>query len=333
MITLSRRQIVRGAGAVGLALVAGCGRLPGQAEERRRVPSIGVLGTTTATPAVTEAFLQGLRDHGYVPGQNISIEYRRTEPQAARPSDLAAELIALSVDVLVVTAGTPAAQALRERTDTLPIVVLAGDLVGTGLVASLARPGGNVTGVDTLSTALGAKRLELLREINPSISRVAVMWNVANPGKAREFRETQAAAQALHLQLLSLEVRGPEDIESVLATVDPTQVGALVVLGDPLTNAHRGVITEAVTRNGLPSMFETGDLLDAGGLMAYGPKRFALYRRLGYYIDRILKGTKPADLPVEQPREFDFVVNLKTAQVLGLTIPHHVLLQATEVIQ
>jgi putative ABC transport system substrate-binding protein len=281
-----------------------------------------------------EAFHQGLREHGWIEGQNITIEYRWARDRPDRFPELAADLVREQVDVIVVSGGEPAIAAAKHATSTIPIVMaVSGDPVGAGLVASLARPGGNITGLSILSPELGGKRLELLKEAVPQASRVAVLWNAADPGKAREWHDTQAAARRLGMTLQSLEVRGPEDFDGALAAMTREPPDALVTLAEPLTLAYQGRIASFAAEHRLPMMAETREFTEAGGLMSYGASRAGLFRRAASYVDKILKGAKPADLPVEQPMKFELVINLKAAQALGLTIPPALLLLADEVIR
>ena len=331
----SRRQFMQGVGIAGLGLVAGCGRLPGPAREpaAQRVHRIGYLSTSApdASPYF-QAFQQGLGELGYSDGHNITIEYRLGEGSAERLAEAAAELVRLPVDVIVSLA-TPATQAASLVTSTLPIVFInVNDPVGLGIVASLARPGGNVTGVSTLSSTTGGKRLELLKEAVPGTSRVAVFWNAANPGQGLVFRAVEEAAQALGLQLQSLELRGNDDLDSAFQAALGEHADCLVVLPS-IPVRYSAQIADFAAMNQLPAMYSERARVESGGLMGYEPDYAALSRRAAYYVDRILKGAKPADLPVEQPMTFDFIINLKTAQALGLTIPEPVLLQATEVLQ
>jgi putative tryptophan/tyrosine transport system substrate-binding protein len=335
MTALSRRQFVQGAGLAGLGLLAGCGRLPGQVREPDRVPRLGWLTGPSEATTNFEAFQEGLREYGHVPGQNISIEAHSVE--GTDTDGLRATIAApvrLPVDIIVVGSGLPAVRAARDVTNTTPVVVtVGGDPVEAGLVASLARPGGNITGLTAISYQLSGKRLELLAQAVPGIGRVGVLWNAASRGKAREWQETAAAAQSLGIQLQSLEVRGPEDFERAFDAATQERAEALVVLHEGVTVAARPRIVDSAARTHLPAIYEFRDWTEAGGLMNYAPNRAVMARRAAYYVNRILKGAKPADLPIEQPREFDFVINLKTAQALGLAIPQHVLLQATEIIQ
>ncbi len=318
--------------ALLLALTAPLGA---EAQQAGKVARIGYLSPATPTtgPHILEAFRQGLRDLGYLEGTNIVIEYRYAKGKAERLPDLVAELLSLKVDVIVAS-GTPAPLAAKNATKTIPIVMAsAGDPVGTGLVASLARPGGNVTGLSTLTPELGGKRLQIVKEILPKISRVAILWNAANPYTVLLVREIEAAARKLGVQVQSLEVRGPDDFENVLPAAISGGAGALMVVDDPLTVSHRIQIANFAARNRLPAMYGFKEFAEAGGLMAFGVKLADLYRRAATYVDKILKGAKPADLPVEQPSKFDLVINLKTAKALGLTIPQSLLLRADEVIE
>jgi putative ABC transport system substrate-binding protein len=297
------------------------------------VPRIGWLAGGVSHANV-EAFRHGLREHGYVEGQTIAIEYRFAADQMDRLPALAAELVDLPVDIIVAGGGVAAGIAAKNATSTIPIVTAAGgDPVEGGLVASLARPGGNVTGVSGISHHLSAKRLELLRDAVPSISRIAVLWNAGFEGEAREWRETQVAAEALGVEAQSLEVRGANDLESAFEAATRERPNGLIVLHDGLTFTHRARIVEFAAKGRLPAMYEFREWTEAGGLMNYAPSRTDMARRAAYYVDRILKGAKPADLPIEQPMRFDFVINLRTAQALGLTLPQSILVQATELIQ
>ena len=329
---LSRRQVMQGAGAVGLGLLAGCGRLPGQAQPPK-LPRLGVLwiGRSGPTPQI-EAFRAALRGVGYVEGQNIVIEYRFGEDRAERLPDLAAELVQLPVDVIF-AGGTPAARTAQQATSTIPIVSMTGDPVGLGTVASLARPGGNVTGVTYLSAELSGKRLELLQDIVPGITRVAVLWNPTDAEKAIEHHNVEDAARALGVRLDSVPIRTAGELDhafEVLAAERPT---ALFIVADGLLSSHRAALTDFAARTALPAMYPSKWFVEVGGLIAYEPNLPALFHRAAIHIDKLLKGAKPAELPVERPMTFDFVINLQTAEALGLTIPPHVLLQATEVIR
>jgi putative ABC transport system substrate-binding protein len=335
MTGLSRRQFVHGAGVAGLGLLAGCGRLPWQAPPTR-VPRIGFLagGRGDGDVLSREAFVEGLRELGYVEGQSIAIEYRFVAAQADQMDALAVELVTLPVDLLVVVGARPT-QAAARATSTIPIVIAftSDDPVAAGLVASLARPGGNTTGLSAMSPHLSAKRLELIRDVVGGGAPIAVLWNAANPASQARFEETQEAAHVLGVRLQSLAIREPSDLDPAFEAAVRERTAALITLRDSLTLAHQAQLVEWAARQRLPAMYEDRAWTGAGGLMAYGANVPHMYRRAAYYVDRILRGTKPADLPVEQPTTFDFVINLKTAQALGLTIPPHVLLQATELIQ
>jgi putative ABC transport system substrate-binding protein len=329
----SRRQFVQGVGAAGLGLLVGCGRLPGQALPARTLPRVGLLSSGSAGTSQSQAIHQGLHELGYFDGQTMLLAERYSDGQQDRLPALATALAQLPVSVIVAE-GTEAAQAAQQATRTLPIVAISSDPVGTGLVPSLAHPGGNLTGVSFFAAPLAAKRFELLREVVPELTRAAVVWNPGDPARVTEFGELEGAARVLGIELSSVEVRGPApDLVGAFTAVAQGQPGALLVLADPLLGRRYQEIVERTAAARLPAMY-TGRLwVQGGGLMAYGVDVNAVRRRAAYYVDRILKGTPPADLPVEQPTTFDFVINLKTAQSLGLTIPEHVLLQATEVIQ
>jgi putative ABC transport system substrate-binding protein len=296
---------------------------------------VGVLLWLGAQGPSATALLQGLREVGYVEDQNITLEWRAHQGRAALLPELVAELVQLPVD-LIYTSGLPATVAASEATRTIPIVMTAvGDPVAVGLVASLARPGGNVTGTANLAPQLSGKRLELLRETVPGLSRVGVLVNAAIADRALDLRETQEAARILGVSLYPAPVGEPGEFEVAFAAMARERVEALLVLEDFMFFAppHRGQLVALAAQHGLPTMYPLREWVDAGGLMAYGPNLVDAHRRSASYIDKVLKGTKPADLPVEQPMTFDFVVNLKTARELGITFPHEILLQVTEVIQ
>jgi putative tryptophan/tyrosine transport system substrate-binding protein len=328
---MTRRRFVQGAGLAGLGLLVACGRLPWQARQSAKIPTVGYL-VPGFPGAVDDAFRQGLRELGYVEGQNILIEYRHAEFREDRIPLLAAELVQHPVDIVV--ANAVAVPALRELTTSIPIVMATSlDPVGSGWVASLARPGGNVTGLSLLGPQLSTKRLELVKDAIPGLARLGVVWNAAHPGKRLDVREIEVAAETLGIEVQLLGVRDQEDIERLSAADQGAAIDALNVVADPLVSYHRAHIIDFAVRRRLPTMSEHREFVADGGLMAYGPSVPSSYRRAAYYVDKILKGAKPADLPVEQPMTFEFVINLKTAQALGLTLPPHVLLQATEVIQ
>jgi len=309
--------------------------LAAEAQQAAKVPRIGFLGNSTAAleANLIGPFREGLRDLGYVEGRNILIEYRWAEGKYERFPALIAELIALKVDVIV-TAGTPATLAVKKATTSVPLVMVAvGDPVGTGIVASLGRPGGNITGLTSISTEMDGKRLELLREVIPNVSHIAVLWNAASPLQVLAEKQVQAAAQVLRMKVLSLGVRTKEEIEDAFAAMVKERPGALLVLADRLFLHHRARIMDFAVRHRLPGVHAYRELVEVGGLMSLGPSYADMHRRAAYFVDRILKGAKPADLPVERPATFDLVINLKAAKALGLTIPQSVFLRATEVIQ
>jgi putative ABC transport system substrate-binding protein len=332
----TRRQFVQGVGMVGLGLFGGCGRLPGPGQPPApKVYRIGYLAPTTAALEARrlENLRRGLRDLGWIEGQNIVIEERSAEGQPERLPDLAAQLVQLQPDVIV-TAARPATLAVQPATSTIPIVFAAdADPVGSRVVASFAHPGGNITGVSQMAPELAGKRLELLKQTVPAAARVAAIWNVADQAMAREYGESLVAAQALGIELQNLGVRTPEELDGAYQAAVAGQMDGVAVIVDPLIAGSRERLVALSTKSGLPTISGDSTFAAAGGLMSYGPNLARQAQRAAYYVDRILKGAKPADLPVEQPREFDFVINLKTAEALGLTIPQEVLLQATEVIQ
>jgi putative ABC transport system substrate-binding protein len=305
------------------------------AQQPARVPRIGYLGNSAPAleAELVGAFRQGLRDLGYTEGQNIRIEFRWAEGRFERLPELAAELVRLKVDVLL-TAGTPGPLAAKQATQTIPIVMASvGDAVASGLVTSLARPGGNVTGSNTFSPDLEGKRLELLKEIVPRLSRIAVLLNPSNPFMALGWEQAQAGAQALRLKLEPVEVRAAEEFEAAFAAIARQRPSALFMIDDRFLLAHRARIIAFAARQRLPAMYSYKEFVDAGGLISYAPSYPAMFRRAATYVDKILKGARPGDLPIEQPTKFELVINLKTAKALGLTIPQSVLARADEVIQ
>jgi putative tryptophan/tyrosine transport system substrate-binding protein len=330
----TRRQLVLTAG--GFGLLAGCGRLAFQAQAPpTKLHRIGFLvpGFPSGTAPNLAAFQQGLREHGYTEGENIILESRYAEERYDRLPEFAAELVGLPVEVIV-TQGTPVALAARQVTTTAPIVMAtSGDPVESGLVASLARPGGNITGLTLISPELSAKRLQLLKDAVTGISRVAAVWNPANAATALSLREMEVVAGSLAVQLHPVEVRGPDEFESAFDAIIGEGADALTTMSDSLFFNHHARLAELAAKNRLPSVFPEREFANAGGLLTYGASGTGNFRRAAYYVDRILKGASPADLPVERPTKFDLVINLRTAQALGLTIPPHVLLQATEIIQ
>src|SRR6266513_2318796 len=305
-----------------------------EAQQSKKVQRVGILlvSTREATADLVEAFRHGLRDFGYVEGRNITVEQRFGEGKVERLSDLAADLVRLTVEVIV-AATPPAILAAQQAAKTVPIVMVAtGDPVALGFVTSLARPGGNITGLTILSVELSGKQLELLTEIVPRASQIAVLWNPNSPDTKLAFKETQGTAKAQKLKLLSLTVQRGEDFDSAFQEASKHRPDALIVLQDALTFTNRKMIADLAAKRSLPAIFGLTEAVEAGGLMAYGPNRVDQYRRAAAYVDKILKGTKPADLPIEQPMRFDFVVNMKTAKELGITFPNEIMLQVTEVI-
>ncbi len=310
--------------------------LAAEAQPAGKVPRVAYLSASSAASATwgVEAFRQGLRELGYIEGRNILIEYRWADGRFDRLPALAADLARLAVDVIVAS-NTPAALAARNATGTIPIVlVTSGDPVGSGLVASLARPGGNVTGLSLFSTlAMSGKQLELLKQAFPTVSHVAVLANPANPPTAGLLTETELAARPLGLRLRVVPVREPKEFDDAFAMMKNERVPALLVIADPLVNDHRGRIVAFSATNRLPAIYPYRTFVDAGGLMSYGVDLSDLSRRAATYVDRILKGAKPAELPIEQPTKFELVINLKTAKALGLTIPPSLLQRADQVIE
>jgi putative ABC transport system substrate-binding protein len=305
------------------------------AQPAEKVPRIGFLGNSTAAleANLVGPFRDGLRDLGYVEGRNVLIEYRWLEGQYDRLPALIAELIAQKVAVIV-TAGTPAILALKKATTSIPLVMVAvGDPVGTGIVPSLSHPGGNITGLTSISPELDGKRVELLREVVPSVSHIAVLWNPSSPLQVVAEERTQAAARTLRLKVLSLGVRTKEEIDNGFALMVRERPGALLVLADRLFLYHRAAIMAFASRHHLPGVHAYRELVEAGGLMSFGPSYAGMHRRAAYFVDRILKGARPADLPVERPSTFELIINVKAARALGLTVPRSVLLRADEVIE
>ena len=304
--------------------------------DAQRAPSlyrIGYLSPDSGPSLHSEAFRQGLRDLGWVEGRDIVIEYRWAGERRERLADLATELVRLKVDVIV-AATTPGALAAKNTTKTIPIVIpVANDPVGTGLVKSLARPAGNVTGSSLLAHEITTKRVELLKEVAPGITRVAALVNPTHPGSVAELREAEVAARVLGLQLQVLKVRNPLELDSAFSAVIRERAEGLIVLFDRLFVTEGKRIADLAAKHRVPAIHFTKEFANAGGLMAYGANIPDLYRRAATYVDKILKGAKPADLPVEQPTRFELVINLKTAKALGVTIPQSILIRADHVIQ
>jgi len=303
-----------------------------EAQQLKKIPRVGFLAGASGEPNL-RGLRQGLRELGYVEGKNITIEYRVSEGEFDRFHALAAELVRLKVDVIV-TQGTPAAAAAKNATSTIPIIMSGGtDPVATGLVLSLARPGGNITGVTIMNEELAGKRLELLKETSPKVSRLGVLWNSANPGTAVVFKQTQAAAQELRLSLQSLEVKSVNNLRGAFDAATGRGVNGLVLLAAAPIASHLKLVADLAVKNRLPSIYDRSEFVDAGGLMSYGPNVPNISRGAAIYVDKVLKGANPGDLPVERPTKFEFVINLKTAKQIGLTIPQSVLFRADKVIK
>ena len=320
-----------------LGVLSGAALMPlaARGQQRANVPRIGFLGNSTATleANLVGPFRGALRELGYQEGRNIAIEYRWAEGKYERFPALIAELLAAGVEVIV-TAGTPASLAVKKATSSVPLVMIAvGDPVTTGLVTSLARPDGNITGVTSISPEMQGKRLELLREVVPGASHIAVLWNVGSPGQVIQEGETRAAAQVLGMKMLSLGVRTLEEIEDAFATIVRERPEALFVLADRLFLHHRKRIMDFAIQQRLPGVHAYRELVEVGGLMSYGPSYADMHRRAATYVDRILRGERPSDLPVERPVKFELVLNLKTAKTFGLTVPPSLLARADEVIE
>jgi len=327
----SRREFLRAATVAGTAGFLGLGSEAAQAQQPARIPRIGILIPASASfySARIEAFRQRLRELGYVEGKNIVIEYRYAEGKLERLPDLAAELVRLKVDVIV-TAG-PANSAAKKASATIPIVFAAdGNPVGSGLVSSLARPGGNITGLSLMVPDLNGKRLELLKEAFPKVARVVFLWE---PGGARGITGMEAAAKVLGLKLQSLEVRSRDDFDSAFARAKRDGAQALITQPGPLVNTAQRQVLDFAAKNRLPAMYPTSEFVEAGGLMSYAPSYTDLFRRAADFVDKILKGTKPAEIPVEQPMKFEFVISLIAAKQIGVTVEPNVLVRATRVIR
>jgi putative tryptophan/tyrosine transport system substrate-binding protein len=305
-----------------------------KAQQAKKIPRIGILIPVTPAAAAIylEAFKQGLRGLGYIEGQNIAIDYRYAEGKSDRLPALAAELVRLKVDIIVAVGRS--VQAAKKSTETISIVMTnAGDPVNEGFVASLARPGGNVTGLSSLTTDLAGKRLELLKETIPKLSRLAVLWDPENKGSTLSWKENELAARELGLQLQSLAVRSPEDLDVAFRAAAKERSQALVALRSPVIFNERKRIVDLTIKSHLPAIYDDREFIEPGGLMSYGTNQADLFRRAATYVDKILKGRKPADLPVEQPKKFEFIINLKAAKQIGLTIPPNVLARADKVIK
>src|SRR4030095_15566802 len=301
-------------------------------QAQSRIPRVGILFMGGRDQPHLEAFKQGLREHGYSEGKNIIMEYRYAEENYDRVSDFANEFVREKVDIIVTTSSYTA-QVARKATRTIPIVITSGNPLQSGLAESLAKPGGNVTGLSVLLTELNGRRLELLKEAYPKINRVAALWSELFSEAIIGLKETQDAAQALALKLHPLKIQTRDDIEKAFAEFPKARVNALVVILSPPTTLHSKVIADLALTQRLPGVYPTRQFAEEGGLIAYGPLIGDLYRRAATYVDKILKGAKPADLPVEQPTKFELVINLKTAKEIGVTIPQWMLVKADRVIR
>ncbi len=308
---------------------------PAEAQQPKKVPRIGFLfgSSLSANSARHEAFRQGLRELGYVEGKNIVIDWRSAEEKLDRLPALAADLVYLKVDIIV-TGGSSPTRAAKEATTTIPIVMAQdADPVGSGFVASLARPGGNITGLSTLAPELSGKRLEILKEVVPKLSRVAVLGNSTEPGNAQMLGETERAAVVFGVKLQYVDVLSPKDIETAFRTASKARADTVLELPSFVFNSHRTEIANLEVKSQLPAVYPQREFAEDGGLMSYGVSYTDLFRRAATYVDKILKGAKPAELPVEQPTKFEFIINLKTAKQIGLTIPPNVLARADKVIK
>ena len=311
--------------AMGLGTMA-------QAQQPSGIPRVGILFIGGRDQPHLEAFKQGLRERGYVDGKNMTFEYRYAEGKQDRLPQLAAELVRLKVDVIITTASI-SAQAARKATQTIPIIMTSGNPLETGLAASLAKPGGNVTGLTVMLSDLSGKRVEILKETLPKVTQVAALWSARDSEAVVGFKETQEAAQAFSLRLHPVEVPAGGDFDRAFVQIAQAHDHALVVILSPQTTLHSKRIVDLALKHRLPGIYPTNQFVEEGGLMAYGPLIGDLYRRAALYVDKILKGAKPADLPVEQPTKFEFVINLKAAKQIGLTIPPNVLARANRVIR
>jgi putative ABC transport system substrate-binding protein len=330
----SRREFLKAATVAGTAGFLGFGSEAAAAQQPTKIPRIGFLGgSLSATATRVEAFRQGLRELGYVEGKNIIIEWRYAEGEPDHERKFAAELVRLKVDVIV-TAGSTSTRAAKEATATIPIIMTQDpDPVGNGFVASLARPGGNITGLSNLGPELSGKRLELLKEVVPRLTRVAVFGTSSFAGNAQILREVELAAGVLKVKLQYLDVLGPKDIETAFRGASKGRAQAVLVLAGGVFTTQRTQLAALAVKSQLPAIYYATDFVEDGGLMTYGANRSDLARRAATYVDKILKGAKPAELPVEQPKKFEFIINLKAAKQIGLTIPPNVLVRADRVIK
>ena len=330
----SKIQNLKLVGLVALGVTfAMCGAVAA-AQQPAKMPKIGEITSVPTAQSISWKLLaRDLSALGYVEGKNIAVERRSADNKLDRLPALAEELVSLKVDLLL-TPGGAEALAAKKATRTIPIVFYSvGDPVALGLVDSLARPGRNITGFATMGSVLAGKRLELLKETVPNLSRVAVLWNPKNPGSEQSWKESQFSARELGLQLYSMEVSGADKFESAFKEAIKAGSAALSVIGNPLFNTHQKKIADLAAKNRLPAIYARGDFIESGGLMSYGPDQVEPYRRAAWMVDKILKGTKPADIPVEQPTKFELMINLKTAKALGLTIPSIVMMRAEKVIK
>jgi putative ABC transport system substrate-binding protein len=323
---MRRREFIAGLGSAAA--------LPGVARAQRptRASRIGILAFEPADSPNFMVFYKGLRDLGYIEGQNLLVEHREYGSRRERLAGLATELVKLNVDVIFAS-GSEATHAARQASATIPIVMTSTNPLGLGFIASLARPGGNVTGLSLMGPEVSGKRLQLLQELVPGLAKVALFWDSSDPGTEFSVKETQAAAETLSLKLKVLETRRADDFDAAFQAAANEEARAVILLPAPVMGSNRKRIADLALRHGLPTMFFSDVLPKAGGLLSYGVSLVAIYRRAAYYVDRILKGTNPADLPVEQPAKFELVINLKTAKALGITIPETLLATADEVIQ
>ena len=319
------RLLISGSCALLLAL-----SLPVQAQSK--IPRVGIIFIGGRDQPHLEAFKQGLRERGYVEGKNIVLEYRYAEGKFDRVPALVDELVRMKVDIIVTTSSI-SARAARKATKTIPIVMTTGSPVEQGLAESLAKPGGNVTGLTVMAVELTGKRLEILKETLPKMTRAAALWAPGQTEAVKGFKETQEAARGFSLRLQSVELHNAQELEKVFAEISKGRADALVVVLDPLVTLHSKRIVDLALKHHLPGMYPTRQFAEEGGLMAYGPLIADLYRRAAMYVDKILRGAKPGEIPIEQPTKFELVINLKTAKVLGLTIPPEIMVRATRVIQ
>ena len=316
--------------AVVVATVAA--PLAASAQGPKPISRVGVLSPNAEASATEAAFVQEMHELGYVVGQNLLFDYRGAAEHADRLNQLAAELVAAKVDVIFAS-GSQATRAIQGQTSTIPIVTMSTNPVGLGFVASLARPGGNITGVSLLGPEVAGKRFELLKQLVPAIVNVAIFWNPNDPGARFSLTETQAAAKALAVNLIVLETRDPADIDGAFLAATREAASAVILLPAPITNSSAPRIAELALQSKLPTLFFSDEGIKAGGLASYGPNLVGSYRRAAHFVDRILKGAKPGDLPVEQPTKFDLAINLNTAKAIGLIVPPTLLARADEVIE